>query len=130
MRTLTAAIIGLAFIIGLFIVARAYKYRSIIQDTIIVTGSADKDFVSDLIVWYGSYSRKSLDLKSAYAQLKDDEKIIRAYLHSKGLSDTSMVFSSVNIIKEFNYKTDAEWQSFGKGIFRLQPYTNGQGRIR
>ena len=114
MRTLTAAIIGLAFIIGLFIVARAYKYRSISQDTIIVTGSAEKDFVSDLIVWSGSYSRKSLDLKSAYAQLKDDEKIIRDYLHSKGLSDTSMVFSSVNIIKEFNYKTDANGRALGQ----------------
>jgi len=114
MRTLTAAIIGLAFIIGLFIVARAYKYRSTSQDTIIVTGSAEKDFVSDLVVWSGSYSRKSLDLKSAYAQLKDDEKIIRDYLHSKGLSDTSMVFSSVNIIKEFNYKTDQNGRALGQ----------------
>ncbi|HEY5391955.1 MAG TPA: SIMPL domain-containing protein [Hanamia sp.] len=114
MRTLTAAIIGLAFIIGLFIVARAYKYRSISQDTIIVTGSAEKDFVSDLVVWSGSYSRKSLDLKSAYAQLKDDEKIIRDYLYTKGLSDTSMVFSSVNIIKEFNYKTDVNGRALGQ----------------
>ena len=114
MRTLTAAIIGLAFIIGLFIVSRAYKYRSISQDTIIVTGSAEKDFVSDLVVWSGSYSRKSLDLKSAYAQLKDDEKIIRDYLYTKGLSDTSMVFSSVNIIKEFNYKTDVNGRALGQ----------------
>ena len=114
MRTLTAAIIGLAFIIGLFIVSRAYKYRSTSQDTIIVTGSAEKDFVSDLVVWSGSYSRKSLDLKSAYAQLKDDEKIIRDYLYTKGLSDTSMVFSSVNIIKEFNYKTDVNGRALGQ----------------
>lgn len=114
MRTLTAAIIGLAFIIGLFIIARAYKYRSISQDTIVVTGSAEKDFVSDLIVWSGSYSRKSMDLKSAYAQLKDDEKIIRDYFHSKGVADTSMVFSSVNIIKEFNYKTDENGRALGQ----------------
>ena len=43
------------------------------METISVTGSAEKDFVSDLVVWKGSYSRKSMDLKSAYAQLKDDE---------------------------------------------------------
>ena len=114
MRTLTAAIIGLAFIIGLFIIARAYKYRSISEDTIVVTGSAEKDFVSDLIVWSGSCSRKSMDLKSAYAQLKDDEKIIRDYFHSKGVADTSMVFSSVNIIKEFNYKTDENGRALGQ----------------
>ncbi|HET7119302.1 MAG TPA: SIMPL domain-containing protein, partial [Hanamia sp.] len=70
MRYITAIIIGLAFIIGLFIIGRAYQSRSKALETIKVTGSADKDFVSDLIVWKGSYSRKSMDLKSAYAQLK------------------------------------------------------------
>lgn len=114
MRNLSSAIIGLAFIIGLFIVARAYKYRSTSQDTITVTGSAEKDFVSDLIVWSGSYSRKSMDLKSAYAQLKDDEKIIRNYLEAKGVGDSSIVFSSINIIKEFNYKTDQNGRSLGQ----------------
>ena len=114
MRILSSAVIGLAFIIGLFIVARAYKYRSITQDTITVTGSAEKDFVSDLIVWKGSYSRKSMDLKTAYAQLKDDEKIIRDYLHGKGVNDSLMLFSSINIIKEFNYKTDANGRSLGQ----------------
>lgn len=114
MRILSSAIIGLAFIIGLFIVARAYKYRSTNQDTITVTGSAEKDFVSNLIVWSGSYSRKSMDLKSAYAQLKEDEKIVRNYLHAKEIEDTSMVFSSINIIKEFNYKTDQNGRSLGQ----------------
>lgn len=114
MRILSSAIIGLAFIIGLWIAARAYKFRSIMQNTITVTGSAEKDFVSDLIVWSGSYSRKSIDLKAAYAQLKDDEKIVRDYLATKGIADSSMVFSSINIIKEFNYKTDANGRSLGQ----------------
>jgi uncharacterized protein len=114
MRYITAAIIGLAFIIGLFIIGNAYKSRSKAQETISVTGSAEKDFVSDLIVWKGSYSRKSMDLKSAYAQLKDDESAIRAYLSNKGIPNNEMIFSSVNINKEFNYKTDANGQSLGQ----------------
>ena len=85
MRVISSAIIGIAFIIGHFIVAKAYKYRSTSNETIIVTGSAEKDFVSDLIVWKGSYSRKSMDLKSAYAQLKEDEDVVRKYLVSKGI---------------------------------------------
>lgn len=84
------------------------------METISVTGSAEKDFASDLIVWKGSYSRKSMDLKSAYAQLKEDESTIRIYLSGKGIKNNEMVFSSVNINKEFNYKTDENGRSLGQ----------------
>jgi hypothetical protein len=114
MRYITAAIIGLAFIIGLFVVGNAYKSRAKSQENISVTGSAEKDFVSDLIVWKGSYSRKSMDLKNAYAELKDDENAIRTYLSAKGVQNKEMVFSSVNINKEFNYPTDANGRSLGQ----------------
>lgn len=114
MRYITSVIIGIAFIIGLFILGKAYKYRSTTMETITVTGSAEKDFVSDLIVWNGSYSRKSMDLKSAYAQLKEDENSIRNYLAGKGIQKNEMVFSSVNINKEFNYRTDANGRSLGQ----------------
>jgi len=114
MRTISSLIIGAAFVIGLFIVGKAYKYRSTAMENITVTGSAEKDFVSDLIVWTGTYSRKSMDLKTAYAQLKDDENAIRAYLAGKGIQSNEMVFSAVNINKEFNYKTDENGRSIGQ----------------
>lgn len=111
---LAAAIIGLSFIIGLFLVGRAYRYRSTTMETIVVTGLAEKDFNSDLIVWSGSYSRKSLDLKSAYATLKTDETTIRNYLTTKGVSANEMIFSAVEINKEFNYKQDENGRSLGQ----------------
>lgn len=114
MRYITAAIIGLAFIIGLFVIGNAYKSRAKSQQSIGVTGSAEKDFVSDLIVWKGSYSRKSMDLKNAYADLKNDENSIRTYLSGKGIPDNQIVFSSVNINKEYNYPTDATGRSMGQ----------------
>ncbi|MEO5650709.1 MAG: SIMPL domain-containing protein [Ginsengibacter sp.] len=114
MRNISFLVIGISFIIGLFILGNAYKYRSTAMETITVTGSAENDFVSDLIVWRGSYSRKSMDLKSAYAQLKNDENIIRAYLSGKGISSNELEFSSVNINKEFNYKTDENGRSLGQ----------------
>ena len=114
MKNIASAIIGLSFIIGLFILGKAYKYRSTTNETIIVTGSAEKDFISDLIVWNGSYSRKSMDLKSAYTQLKEDENTVRTYLTGKGIQNNEMVFSSVNITKEFNYKTDENGRSTGQ----------------
>jgi len=114
MKYITAIIIGLAFIIGIYVAGRAYQSRVKAQETISVTGSAEKDFVSDLIVWTGSFSRKSMDLKTAYAQLKDDEATVRTYLSGKGVPDSEMVFSAVNINKEFNYLTDQNGRSLGQ----------------
>ncbi len=114
MRVISSVVIGIAFIVGLFIIGKAYKYRSTSKETITVTGSAEKDFVSDLIVWKGSYSRKSMDLKSAYAQLKDDENVVKNYLLGKGVQASEMVFSSINITKEFNYPIDANGRSLGQ----------------
>ncbi len=114
MRGVSSVIIGIAFIVGLFIVSKAYKYRYTTMETITVTGSAEKDFISDLIVWNGSYSRKSMDLKSAYAQLKDDENAIRLYLAGKGILNNEVIFSAISINKEFNNKTDANGRSLGQ----------------
>jgi hypothetical protein len=104
---LSAIILGICGIFAFWVAGYAFKYKFKSQETILVTGLAEKDFVSDLIVWNGSYSRKSMDLKNAYAELKSDEKIVRNYLTSKGIADSTINFSAVNINKEFNSKTDA-----------------------
>jgi len=112
--TATAIIIGISAIIAFFIIGQAYKYRSKTMETIVVTGLAEKDFNSDLIVWNGSYSRKSLDLKSAYATLKTDEDAIRNYLIKKGVGSNEMVFSSVIINKEFSQRLDSYGRNIGQ----------------
>lgn len=115
MRILYAAIaIGLALIIASAIAGNAFKYKSKSTETIVVTGLAEKDFVSDLIVWNGSYSRKAIDLKSAYAAVKLDENTIRQYLKGKGIADNEMIFSSVVINKEFDTKTDENGKQLGQ----------------
>ncbi|MBS7564150.1 SIMPL domain-containing protein [Mucilaginibacter sp. Bleaf8] len=110
----TAIIIGLCAIIAFAIIGNAFKYRSKTMETIVVTGLAEKDFNSDLIVWSGSYSRKALDLKTAYATLKADENTIRTYLMNKGISAGQMVFSSVVINKEFDQRQDESGRLLGQ----------------
>jgi len=115
MRILYAAIvIGICGIIAFWVAGNAFKYKSKSTETIVVTGLAEKDFVSDLIVWNGSYSRKALDLKGAYAAVKQDENTIRQYLKGKGIADNEMVFSSVVITKEFDTKTDENGRQLGQ----------------
>lgn len=103
---INAIIIAIAIILFALITGAAFKYKYKTADKITVTGLAEKDFVSDLIVWTGNYSRTNMDLKAAYAALKTDESNIRTYLKAKGLADGELVFSAVDINKDFSNKTD------------------------
>ena len=110
---LSAIVIAVSAIICFWILGTAYKYKFKSTETISVTGLAEKDFVSDQIVWTGNYSRKMLDLKSAYSLLKEDESKIKMYLNQKGIAESEMVFSAINIGKEFNTRYDADGKMIG-----------------
>ena len=98
--------ISASIILGLLIIGNAYKYKFKAAETISVTGLSEKDFTSDLIVWGGSFSRSDFELKAAYASLKQDETSIRNYLNSKGIPDSSIVFTAVTMTKDFQRKYD------------------------
>ncbi len=103
----SAWLYAIAIIVAAFLLGNAYKFKYKKQETINVTGLAEQDFTSDLIVWRGSYTRKSPDMKTAYAQLKDDESKIKQYLQEKSIESNEVVFSSVRIVKDYeNYRDD------------------------
>ena len=106
--------IAIAIVLGLGIAGGAYKYKFKSQENISVTGMAEKDFTSDLIVWSGSFTRSGMDLKTAYAELKQDESTIKSYLNSKGIPDSSIVFASITTIKEFQSQYNADGTEIGK----------------
>ncbi|MBF0693932.1 MAG: SIMPL domain-containing protein [Flavobacterium sp.] len=102
-NNLWAAILALAIVISAIVFANAFQNRHKNADTISVTGSGKKDFTSDLIVWSGSFSRKSMTLKEAYATLDSDRTKIKEYLTTKGISESEIVFSAVNFNKDFDF---------------------------
>lgn len=101
-------IVALGFIIGLAILGSAVKNRNRSENTISVTGSGSKTFTSDLISWTGNFSRNSFELKTAYDQLAEDRKVIEKYLLSQGIAKKDIVFSAVDIQKQYNYNTNAD----------------------
>lgn len=103
---LSVLIIAVTVIVAMFIAASAFKYRTRSGETIVVTGLAEKDFVADQIVWSGSFSRSGFELRSAYSSLKADEAEIKRYLNANGIPDSSIVFSSVNINKNYRETYD------------------------
>lgn len=85
-------VIALTILINAFILGNSYKYKLISTETIVLTGLAEKDFISDQIIWKGQYSRSGYDLKEAYTQIKSDEAVIKSYLKENGLPDSNMFF--------------------------------------
>ena len=86
-KKIIAGILAFSLICSSFILANAFKYRYKKQQTISVTGLAEYDFVSDLVVWDGSFNRQSFEMKEAYAMLKEDEKKVKSFLITKGIDE-------------------------------------------
>ena len=100
-NSLNVIIIAVAVMISSFLFSNAFQNRNKSNNIISDTGSEKKDFVSDLIVWSGFFSKKIMTLKDAYAALDADREKIKSYLSGKGIAPNEMVFSAVNFNKDF-----------------------------
>lgn len=96
MKNNTSAIVfSLAIVVASFVLGNAFMNRNASDRIISVTGLGKANFTSDLIVWEGSFSKESKDLKQAFSDLEKDKKIITDYLLSKGVKQKEMIFNSV-----------------------------------
>lgn len=112
MKNIAVSIVaGLAFVLGIGLVTNSWDKRLESANTIDVTGLTKVDFTSDLIVWRGTFSKKAMSLKDAYAALKNDESIIKSYLIGKGISKESLIISSVRINQDYEYRYDQNGNS-------------------
>jgi len=101
---INSIIIGACIVITAVLLSGAWV-KSHLNDsnktTIRVTGKADRNFTSDLIVWNGSFSKKSENLSDAYQLVKKDQDVVNAYLQQKGVKEDEIKFSSITIDKKF-----------------------------
>src|SRR4051812_21894170 len=109
---INAIIFSVAAIFCVFLITSNFRKRNDYSNTVSVTGLGSKNFVSDLIVWNGMFTEKSLNLKAAYTLLDEDQQKIKKYLVSKGLKPQEIVFTSIEIKKDF----DEELNSNGEKI--------------
>ncbi|OCB75230.1 SIMPL domain-containing protein [Flavobacterium crassostreae] len=100
-NSVNAIILSVALVVCAFLFSNAFQNRNKSSDTISVTGLGKTDFISDLIVWSGSFSRKSTTLKEAYASLDADREKIKKYFSGKGIAAKDVVFSAVDFNKNF-----------------------------
>lgn len=110
-NNLNAFLFAAAIIIASFVLGYSVINRNSPQGTINVTGLGEKNFTSDLIVWEGNFSRQNSDLKMAYSNLEKDRNAVSAYLLSKGISDSDLIFKAVstNPVYKQNYSSDGSY---------------------
>lgn len=122
-KNIGSIVIGLSVIIAAFAFANAYQNRNKGNNTISVTGLGSKDFVSDLIVWDGSFSSKNMNLKDAYADLDTKRETIKSYLAAQGIQPSEIIFSAISVNEEFENEYDKDGWKVIKATFtgyRLQ----------
>lgn len=112
--TTSSIIIGLAIVVSTFILSNAYINRNSSNNSISVTGLGESDFVSDLIVWEGEFSKENLNLKQAYSDLEKDRQLILIYVKGKGIDPEQIVFSAVTTKEISKTKYSNEGQYIGE----------------
>lgn len=93
--------IGIAVVLAAYVLGSAFKKRNESQDTISVVGLGSKDFVSDEILWSGSFTTKSFEIKEAYSKIISNQKIVEQFFLSKGFKRTEFSFGAVKFDKKF-----------------------------
>lgn len=92
-------IIGLAIIVGTTVGSFTfYKIRSL-DNTLSVTGSAKEKVTADTIKWTTSFSRivGVSDIKSGYAQMAADKKVVSKFLKDAQIADNAITISPVTM---------------------------------
>lgn len=97
----SSIIIAVAIVITAFILGQSFKKRNENLDSISVIGLGTKDFVSDEILWSGSFTATSMDIKTAYSKIVSDQKIVSNFFINKGFRSNEFSFGAVNFQKKF-----------------------------
>jgi len=101
------SLIALAIVLASLILGNAYKYKFVSAETISTTGLAEKEFTSDLVIWNSSFSSLSMSRKEAFDALRKDQVTIKNYLIQKGIKESEIVFSAINV--EEQTKTERKY---------------------
>jgi hypothetical protein len=92
--------ISIAVIISAVVLSHAWTDTHTAREKINVTGLAQRDFASDLIVWRASFERRATSINEAYSMMKRDADIVRKYLMERGVQSAELIFDAIDIQKE------------------------------
>jgi uncharacterized protein len=97
--------IAIATIASSIILSEAFlKFQKAAHEVITVTGSANKEIVSDYVVWRASFTVRDLELAKGYKRLAGDLDKVKKYLLGKNIMENE--FTVLQVVAEQLYKKD------------------------
>ncbi|EFZ37723.1 hypothetical protein HMPREF0663_10092 [Hoylesella oralis ATCC 33269] len=96
-KVIAIAFAGIVVIISAWLLAKGVTNFREEKAKIYVTGLAEKQITSDLIVWDISISANGKDRNTAFNEYKRVAKIMRKFLTSSGIADTCISTNSVDL---------------------------------
>ncbi len=93
---LPAAILGVFFLVSIFVISSAWRNHTRSNQTISVTGSAKMDIVSDFAVLRGTLSSQSFTAPESFRQLNGQKPALMDFLLKYGFPKEKITFQTVN----------------------------------
>ncbi len=119
-----ALALAVAFVIGIWIAGSTYQ--SVRKPRIVsVTGNAEQDFESDLIVWSASFRVHRATLSDAYTEIERERTVVQEFLQKAGLKADGYTFESLEVSQDYNngYDTHGNYQQVPNGYVLTQSVT-------
>ncbi|MBS1646027.1 MAG: SIMPL domain-containing protein [Bacteroidetes bacterium] len=107
-KVINYLIIGLCICISVKIFSKVWEKTHYSYQSVKVTGLAQKDIVSDKIIWFSSFERKAYTLSEANAQIKKDIAEVKQYLLSNGIQEQEIDFSALQINRDYDNVYDKD----------------------
>lgn len=101
----SSVVLAIGLVISAGIVAKTLFNIRGLQNTISVSGSAKMAVQADTASWTGSFSRSAYEdqLKSGYAKMAADEKMVREFLSGQGISNDDIEISPIFMNEIYKY---------------------------
>ena len=109
-KIIISIIVGISFVLGAITLGCYFNKAKGPVKTVSVVGLAERDFVSDLIVWDFNYKTKDMNQKAAYDQIKKMNETVKAYLISKGIPENEIQFKRTQCEESYRYEYSREAQ--------------------
>ncbi|MDP8213370.1 MAG: SIMPL domain-containing protein [Candidatus Zapsychrus exili] len=100
MRSTQIIILGICFVIATIVSTIIFsqglmKIKRFSSEVIKVTGSAEKNIISDYMVWKARFSRRDPTMTVAFNMLREDLKTIKDYFATKGIKEEGIIVAPV-----------------------------------
>ena len=100
LRSTQIIILGICFVVAtitstVILSKGLLQMKKYSEQVVKVTGSAEKNIISDAMVWKLSFSRRDVKMVNAFDLLKEDLKTVKDYLLSKGVKENEIIVAPV-----------------------------------